>query len=435
MEAAINGLFWCMSLVLTEPNFLVKWRPVLEPQSLSKGPLRFLLAAALEHWDLYARCMDGAAYLYWVDNGVDDPDLHEEYRQIYADVTSAYPITDSSREAAWTSAEEWIQDYNIGMALDRARASLVAGDRPSAFEELLNLREVTGEKEAESPISLEEERLGELLAKRPKYHDACPTGIPAVDELWEGGVYPGNLALAAGDTNIGKSMLLCQLACASYLADKRVLYFSYELTKVQVAERILTGLFTCSKRDIKSDTIVDQLLGFREKNDLTKGSLVIDDGSNIHTVADLERRLETENIDLVLLDSADDLVPAKRYNKQYEGYHEIYRDLRINVCQGLGYPLWTTVQLNREAVEKAKVSLKHIGDAFAKAQRAHLVLGMSQTPDELDDPMGPKVKLWILKDTEHGAKGKWSLQRTMFGRGSDGWPGFVHEPTWENVSV
>ncbi len=422
-----------MSLILSEDPFLEKWRPVLEPQSLSRGPLRFLLAAALEHWDLYHKTMDLPSFLYWVDNGVDDPDLHEEYRQIYLDITAAYPITESSREAAWGSAEEWIQDYHIGMALDRARAALVAGDRPTAFTELLNLREVVGEQEAEPPISLAGERLGELLAKRPMYSDACPTGIPAVDELWEGGVYPGNLALAAGETNVGKSMLLCQLTCASYLADKRVLYFTYELTKVQVAERILTGLFTCSKRDIKSDNIVDQLVTFREKNGLTKGSLVIDDGANIHTVADLERRLEVENIDLVLLDSADDLVPAKQYSKQYEGYHEIYRDLRINVCQGLGYPLWTTVQLNRDAVEKAKVSLKHIGDAFAKAQRAHLVLGMSQTTDELSDPMGPKVKLWILKDTEHGSKGMWSLQRTMFGRGSDGWPGFVHEPTWENA--
>ena len=423
-----------MSLILSDATFLEKWRHVLEPTSLSKGPLRFLLAAALEHFDTYHQLMDYGAYTFWVDNGVEDDDLHEDYLQIYADISAAYPITESSQGSAWTAAEEWIQDYNIGMALDRARTSLVTGDREAAFSELLNIREVTGEEEPEPPVDLATDRLGAILAARPTYSDACPTGIPVVDELWEGGVYPGDLALAAGDTNVGKSMLLCHLAASSYLANKRVLYFTYELTKTQVAERILTSLFRKSKDELDPDTIVDDLISYRDQHDLTMGSLVIDDGSNIHTVADLERRLKTEDIDIVLLDSADDLHAAGKYDKMYEGYKEIYRDLRINVCQRLGYPIWTSVQMNREAVEKATISLKFIGDAFAKAQRAHLTLAMSQTRGELSDPLGPIVKMWILKDTLHGSKGQWSYQKTMFGRGHDGWPGFVHQPSWEDGS-
>ena len=425
----MTGLWWCISLILNDPTFLEKWRKVLDPMTLSKGPLRFLMSAALEHWDLYHVIMDYGAFTYWVDNGVEDDDLHREYLQMYADITSAYAITDSSLGSAWDAAEVWIQDFNIGMALDRARTALVAGDRETAFSELLNVRDVTGEAEAEPPVSLASDRLGALLAARPTYSDACPTGLPIIDDLLEGGVYPGNLALAAGDTNIGKSMLLCYLASSSYLANKRVLYFTYELTKTQVAERVLTSLFRKSKDELDPDTIVDDLIAFRDGNDITTGSLVIDDGSNILTVTDLERRLETENIDLVLLDSADDLRPTGKFEKMYQGFHEIYRDLRINVCQGLDMPLWTSVQMNRDAVEKAKTSLKYIGDAFAKAQRAHLVLGMSQTPGELDDPLGPLIKMWILKDTQHGSKGKYSVQKTMFGRGHDGWPGFVYQPT------
>ena len=402
--------------------------------TLSKGPLRFLLAAALEHFDLYHQLMDYAAFTYWVDNGIEDDDLHEEYLQIYADISAAYPITESSIGSAWTAAEEWIQDYNIGMALDRARTSLVAGDREAAFSELLNIREVTGEEEPEPPVDLATERLGVLLAERPKYEDACPTGVAVIDELWEGGVYPGDLALAAGPTNVGKSMLLCYLAASSYKANKRILYFSFELTKAQVAERVLTGLFTKPKTDLDPETIVDDLVKYRDQHNITAGSLVIDDGSNIRTVADLERRLAAEDIDIVLLDSADDLLPVGKHEKLYEGYKEVYRDLRISTCQGLNLPIWTSVQLNREAVEKARVSLKQIGDAFAKAQRAHLVLGMSQTPAELDDPLGPIVKMWILKDTVHGSRGKWSYQKTMFGRGFHGWPGFVHQPSWEDFN-
>jgi replicative DNA helicase len=320
------------------------------------------------------------------------------------------------------------------MALDRARAALVAGDRGGAFSELLGLREVTGEEEAAPPVSLADARLGELLRARPQEEDACPTGIAKVDELWEGGVYPGNLALVAADTNTGKSMMLCYLATSAYFHNKRVLYFTYELTKTQVAERVLTALFECPKQELNPATIVDDLMKFRERKQIDKGSLVIDDGSAIHTVADLGRRLAEEDIDLVLLDSADDLQPSRNYTKAYEGFQEIYRQLRIDVCQGLEIPVWTSVQLNRDAVERAKVSLKHIGDAYAKAQRAHLILAMSQTPDERDFELGPLVKLHILKDTEHGSKGKWFRHLTLFGRGSRGWPGFSYYPEWEDLS-
>lgn len=421
------NLFWAVSLTLSDMGFLSKWRHAIRWEDLPKGPLRFLVACILEHWDSYHQLLDLASYRFYIDELVEDEELKEEYLGTFTDLSEGYAITQSSLPVAWEAAEKWLQEHHVGLALDRSRAALAAGDREKAFEELLNLHDVTG-KEPPKPVHLESEDLGELLRQRPNRDTACPTGISQIDEQWEGGVYPGQLAIIAAPTNVGKSMALCQFAAASYRANRRVLFFTYELTKSQVMERILTGLFKKPKHELNPDTIVQDVLEFRERNGITRGSLTIEDGEDIRTVADLRRRLQEENVDLVLLDSADDLMPSRQYVKTYEALGDIYTSLRLDVCQQLNLPVWTTVQLNRDAVEKARISLKYIGDSFKKAQRAHLVLGMGQSPDEESHFMGPLVKLVILKDTEHGSRGWWKRFRSMFGRGVKGWPGFEYYP-------
>ena len=423
----MTGLFWAVSLALNDMAFLVKWRPHLKWEELPKGPVQFIMAVALEHWDDHHQLLDWPTFIYYLDELVADGDAHEEYRQVYIDLASAYTITEASLPVAWEAAEKWIQEYHIGKALDRARAAITVGDRQAAFSELLGLHELVGIEQKE-PLSLEDEALGDLLRQRPTQTDACPLGITRIDDWWEGGVYPGDFALVAADTNVGKSMMLCHLAAWAYRGNKRVLYFTYELTPTQVAERVLCALFQDKKQNLNPDMVVDRLVDFRHQEHITRGSLVIDNGEGIRTVAQLRARLAKENVDLVLLDSADDLQPRGKYEKGYESSGEIYTDIRMDICQSMGLPVWASVQMNREAVEKSRTSLRHIADAFVKAQRAHLVLGMSQTPDEREHFLGPFVKLVVLKDTQHGSRGKWERYRTRFGRGAEGWPGFEYWP-------
>ncbi|KKN83789.1 hypothetical protein LCGC14_0294420 [marine sediment metagenome] len=416
-----------MSLVLVDSAFLEKWRHTLVPESLPKGPTRFLLGAALEHWDAHHQLMDWAAFLYWVDGAIEDEDLHEEYRQIFLDIQAAYPVTDSSRPIAWAAAEEWVQNYHVGMALDRARAALVAGDRGTAFSELLGVREVTGEVQEEPLELVPSATLGDILRHSNNFREAIPLGLELFDEALEGGIHPGDLAIVAGPTNLGKSMLLCYLAASAYKANRRVLYLTYELSRVQIGERILMALFEKPKQDLNPDTLADDLIAKRTQWGVTdRGSVVIEEG--IRTVADLRRHLEEADVDLVLLDSADDITARQTYPNLYLSQGEVYSDILLDICHSMNLPVWTSVQLNREAVEKARISLKHIGDSFKKVQRATLCVGLSQAREEADFYLGPLVKLVVLKDSQHGAQGQWWRYLTSYGRGAKGWPAYNYYP-------
>ena len=108
---------------------------------------------------------------------------------------------------------------------------------------------------------------------------------------------------------------------------------------------------------------------------------------------------------------------------RWEELRDIFTTLRSEVAQRRRIPVWTTGQTTREAVDKAKVSLRHVGDAFAKAQRAHYVLGLAQGEKERDAEDGPHMNVYVLKDTLHGTRGGWLRCFTTFGRGGDGFAG------------
>lgn len=422
-----TGLYWTVALSMADETFLNKWAFALKPSSLPKGPMRFLLMAALEHWGTHRQLLDWPAYIYYVDNSVEDDDLHESYRQVFIDLQEVYGITSSSMPTAWKAAETWIQNYHVGMALDRSRAFLVAGDRASAFSELLSLHEVTGQVRA-VPVEISGDAdMAELLRLRQLMKRMIPLGMEKIDDALEGGVSPGELAIVAGPTNLGKSMFLCYLAAEAYKRNQSVLYMTHELSRLKIGERILQALLKKPRQDLHPETISKELLDMREREGVTdRGSVLIEDG--VETVADLRQRLEKVQPDIVLLDSADDLKAVGRYNSLYESQGEIYSDILLTICHNMNLPLWTSVQLNRESVEKARVSIKHIGDSFKKGQRATLVIGLSQTIDEADHHMGNMMKFLCLKDTEHGAQGQWWRFLTKFGRGPRGWPAYSYYP-------
>lgn len=411
--------FWAVSLALEDAGFLEKWRPHLKDSDFPRGPLQFITTASLLHWDKFHVPLDTVTFLGYTEL-IDDPDERNEVIQTYGDLAHAYTITDSSRPFAWEQAEQWIQNRHLGTALDDARAALSVGDRETAFDKLLNLEGVTG-RVREEPLALDSGNLSVLLSARPDSSQAIPTGIPELDRMWGGGLYPSNFAIVLSGTNTGKSMLLSYFAAYAYAANKRILFFTYELTRLQILERVLATLFQTPPKyiGVEADT---QILALREGLGLDRAALTIDDG--IETVADLRRRLNTGDYDVVFLDSADDMRPREKYQNTYGSQGEIYSDL-LHLCQGERRTIWTSTQATREAMEKATFGLRQMGDSFIKARRAQLVLGLSQTEEDLNEVTGTKMKFMVLKDTLHGSRGWWARYTTKFPKPkAEGYPSF-----------
>ena len=77
-----------------------------------------------------------------------------------------------------------------------------------------------------------------------------PTGIPSVDEGLRGGLAPGRLAIIAGASGVGKSMLVQQLAESWARQGKAVGILSYEMDGVEMALRSLQANLGLAVEDL-----------------------------------------------------------------------------------------------------------------------------------------------------------------------------------------
>jgi hypothetical protein len=65
---------------------------------------------------------------------------------------------------------------------------------------------------------------------------------------------------------------------------------------------------------------------------------------------------------------------------------------------------------------------------FAKAQKSHYVLGLAQREEDRHHVNGPKMHLYVLKDSDNGGTtGAWLECAADSGVGDNGFPGLVVE--------
>ena len=276
-----------------------------------------------------------------------------------------------------------------------------------------------GDQAKQTTLGLNSKDFLQKLRKRKR--GAVPLGIPELDKLWEGGYRPGELGIMLGSTGVGKSMLLCFLAAEAYWANASVLYYTYELTREQIRDRIALGIIQKGKLDTKGTWEAELRARAKRRglNDPPVAEISVRDSESASTwpelVADIERYKDANGKypDLLILDSADDIAPLNKRAAGHEDLKDAFVFLR-NLAQEKKIRVWTSGQLTRDAVEKARISLRNIGGAYAKAQKSHYVLGFSQTEDDRIHEDGPKLWMYVLKDSLHGTAG---LPGVSFGRG------------------
>lgn len=422
-------------LLLHDEEFLHKHR-TLDPVVFPQGPMRFLVTLAMRQWADYRTTLTATVLNQALDAEASQlrkaRATAESVARVYLDLDAHEP-EESGLPYVREVCAAWLEQYVLSAYVEKAGGALERGDVGGAREAL------TASMAAE-PGEDENLKLSDFLGRglpepRP---GVVPTGLYELDRLWGGGVRPGELGLLLGPTNVGKSMVAVHLAVQAYWKNRSTLYYTFELTPEQILQRAITGIVESGPTSLgraSKDTSSPELWAkeltraARERHLSEAPTCDIDVRTGLVSIRGLIHDIDQYIAEhgqppgLLILDSADELAPERKQQATWEELRDIFTTLRGEVAQGRNLPVWTTGQATREAVDKARISLKHVGGAFAKAQRAHYVLGLAQTDQELQHEDGPYVNVYVLKDTLHGTKGAWLRCRSTFGRGGDGWPG------------
>ena len=226
----------------------------------------------------------------------------------------------------------------------------------------------------------------------------CPTGLDKIDsqDILRGGLGRGELGVIAANTGVGKSHFLVAMGCSAMRAGKNVIHYTFELSEHDTGKRYDSNL--C---DIPSNEIIDRKSEVVDKySKMELGKLIIKEyptgSASVMTLRNHIEKLTLKGFkpSLVTVDYADVMKSSKAYDSLRHELKLIYTELR-NLAVELQIPVWTASQANKDSSKADVVGLENLGESYAKAQVADVVLSISRKPMEKSTGSG---RIFVAKN-------------------------------------
>lgn len=274
-------------------------------------------------------------------------------------------------------------------------------------------REIKGLISLKSAIKDVYDTLDEL-ALHPGHIPGVTTGFSSIDNFI-GGLNKGELVLLAARPAMGKtSMVLNMATSAARSSGKTVVIFQLEMSKEQLATRMLSSEALVDSKKLRMGTLDEKdwikIAGASEK--LSKLSIMIDDNSAI-SISEMKAKCRRmgDRLGLVVIDYLQLMQGSRRTENRVQEVSEISRGLKI-MAKELNVPVLCCSQLSRasESRKDKRPMLSDLRESGAIEQDADIVMFLYR--DDYYDPENGKknVAECIIAKNRHGEIGTVELQ-------------------------
>ncbi len=223
----------------------------------------------------------------------------------------------------------------------------------SAEQKIFDIRrgKTTQGLEILSKVILKEfDRLDALNSNTDDMLKPIPSGISDLDRVITG-LNRSDLVLLAARPGMGKTSFALNIArYVASTAKKTVAFFSLEMTKEQLASRLMSTEALVQGTKLRTGKLSDEEWGrlVAAGDVLSKCDFYLDDTPGI-TVAEIKSKLRRlRNIDLVVIDYLQLMTSGRRIDNRVQEVSEITRNLKI-LAKEINVPVVCLSQLNRAA--------------------------------------------------------------------------------------
>ena len=214
------------------------------------------------------------------------------------------------------------------------------------------------------------------------YRNPIPMGIHGLDELTDGGISKGELAVVLAPYGVGKTTILTKIANSAYNAGHNVLQIIFE-DMPKVIQRKHAACWTGINLNELSDN-KEQVIEEVKKRTDRKNQLVIkkftSEGVNMNTIRTYIRHLISTGIkpDVVILDYIDCVESTKNFNDSWTGEGQVMRAFETMLVE---YDMvgWTAVQGNRQSISSDVVTGDQMGGSIKRSQIGHFIISVAKT--------------------------------------------------------
>lgn len=334
----------------------------------------------------------GKGYLSDLINSVPTSANIEQYASIVrANYTKRKLIEIGSRSVE----KAFKQEGDVQELIDTIESSIFAVAQEHQHRDFIPLKEILGESF---------ERLEEFV-KSGRETRGIATGFPALDTKLSG-MQNSNLIILAARPGVGKTTLGLNISQhAAMKLKKNIGFFSLEMSKEELVDRLLVGQADIDGWRLKTGRLSDEDTKrvVHAMGELTEAEIYIDDtpGNSILEIRTKARKLKAEHgLDLIIVDYLQLVSGGRRFESRVQEVSYISQNLK-NLARELGVPVLALSQLSRAVEQRGvkKPQLADLRESGAIEQDADVVMFIysEEESEDLLDASKRIVKLNIAK--------------------------------------
>lgn len=325
-----------------------------------------------------------------------------ELKSSFKAVVSTFDDIDRhfNKEELYENTERYIKEravYNtlLEVAENTGDADLDTGDILSKFEKACNITLM-------SEIGLDYfNDIDKHIKDLTTIDGTMSSGWPWLDRKLDGGFLENGRAIYvfAGETNIGKSIFLGNIAKNIADQGKTVMLISLEMSELVYAKRITTNLTQIPIRQLhtRTDDIKDAVDQYTSSNG--KSRLIVKEfpPSTVtcrHIKGYIKKVIDKGiNLDAIVVDYVN-LIKSNTGTNSYERIKYATEELRA-LSYAFECPIITATQLNRQGYNEVNPGLETVGESYGLAATADAIFSIWREEEDVD--MGV-IKLGVMKN-------------------------------------
>ncbi len=296
-------------------------------------------------------------------------------------------------------------------------ASLLLDSAEQKIYDIRQGRDVSGPKKVSDVIiNGVYDRLYKLTGEDKEQFKAIPSGFGMLDKYITG-LNKSDFILIGARPAMGKTSFALNLAQnVTMMAKKKCIFFSLEMTKEQLAERLLAARAGVPSQKLRTGELSDDewvRLG-NAAGDYDKVELYLDDTASI-TVPEIKSRVRRlKNVDIIIIDYLGLIQSATRKENRVQEVSEITRNLKM-LAKDLNIPVVCCAQLSRGTEGRGKShkpQLSDLRESGSIEQDADIVMFLyredyyrNEADEDKQDEIDANLTELIVAKNRHGAVG------------------------------
>lgn len=278
---------------------------------------------------------------------------------------------------AWPAVKNWnennkppLKDTELRAVFDSI-ASRVKYRQEDAEKEINRLPEL---------VDKYKKKLAEIASGK---NLAVPTGFKLLDSYLNGGWKEGELILIGARPSVGKTSLALTFAENAAKEGKNVLFFSIEMTALDIFEKLMSFVTNLACSDIIKGNVEKETLekAYKKVLKLSIDIAELSRADSNEVIEVVKKTLLEKKVDLIVVDYLQFLRDKSKANESIR-VGKISKNLKT-LARMTGIPVVCPAQLNRKAEERTKKEprMSDLRDSGNLEQDADIVLLLHRDPE------------------------------------------------------